>query len=111
LFVFIGFIIHLVLDEMYSVDIKGATIKRSFGSAFKLIDYHSLRASALMATALVAAVALAPGSRDFEDLVRTPTLFAFLKERLLPKGKWFDSHSADTTAAIGNGEEAGQRTP
>jgi hypothetical protein len=111
LFVLIGFIIHLVLDEIYSVDIEGAAIKRSFGSAFKLIDYHSLGASALMATALVMVVALAPPSRDFEEIVRTPTLFAFLKERLLPKGKWFDSHSADTAAALDPGQVAVQKTP
>ncbi|WP_114417099.1 metal-dependent hydrolase [Marinospirillum perlucidum] len=33
---FLGFILHLLLDELYSVDLEGARIKRSFGSAFKL---------------------------------------------------------------------------
>ena len=35
LFVFIGYITHLILDEVYSVDISGRRIKKSFGSAFK----------------------------------------------------------------------------
>ena len=52
LFVLIGFIIHLVLDEIYSVDVEGAVIKKSFGTALKLFDYHSWRASGLMAIAL-----------------------------------------------------------
>ena len=55
LFVLIGFIIHLVLDEIYSVDVEGAVIKKSFGTALKLFDYHSWRASGLMGIALVAA--------------------------------------------------------
>lgn len=31
-----GFLIHLLLDELYSVDLEGARLKRSFGTAFKL---------------------------------------------------------------------------
>jgi len=36
MFVFIGYIIHLLLDEIYSVDITGRKIKKSFGSALKI---------------------------------------------------------------------------
>ena len=35
-----GAAIHLLLDECYSVDLVGARIKRSFGTAFKLFDYR-----------------------------------------------------------------------
>lgn len=38
LMVFIGFITHLLLDELYSVDFMGRRIKRSFGTALKIID-------------------------------------------------------------------------
>jgi len=34
-FVFLGYMVHLILDEIYSVDVTGAFIKRSFGSALK----------------------------------------------------------------------------
>ena len=34
----LGCITHLALDEMYSVDFTGVRIKRSFGSALKVID-------------------------------------------------------------------------
>jgi hypothetical protein len=37
-YIFFGFIIHLLLDELYSVDFVGNTLKRSFGSAMKIID-------------------------------------------------------------------------
>jgi hypothetical protein len=111
LFVLIGFIIHLALDEIYSVDIEGAALKRSFGSALKILDRHSLRASALMAVAFAGAMALAPASKDFADIVRPPTLFGFLKERLLPKGKWFDSGATETAAATDAAEASGAKTP
>ena len=36
MFVFLGYITHLTLDEIYSVDISGARMKKSFGTALKL---------------------------------------------------------------------------
>ncbi len=106
LFVLIGFIIHLVLDEIYSVDIEGAAMKKSFGTALKIIDRHSLRASALMAVAFAGVFIIAPPSQDFVEIVKPPVLFAFLKERLLPKGNWFDLQWPKATAALGTGEAA-----
>jgi len=40
-FVFLGGFIHLVLDEMYSVDLRNIKIKRSFGTALKLVYLNS----------------------------------------------------------------------
>ncbi len=111
LFVLIGFIIHLVLDEIYSVDIEGAAIKKSFGTALKLFDYRSWRASGLMGLAFAGLIAVAPPSDDFYQIVRPPVLIAFLKERLLPKGQWFGVGSAGTTAALETGEAGGAKTP
>ncbi|ALM51114.1 metal-dependent hydrolase [Halomonas huangheensis] len=45
---FAGFIIHLLLDELYSVDLSGARLKRSFGTALKPIDVSDLGASLAM---------------------------------------------------------------
>lgn len=104
LFVLIGFIIHLALDEIYSIDIEGAALKRSFGSALKLFDLHSLSASALMAIAFAGAVYLAPARKDFVEIVQPTTLFGFLKERLLPKSKWFEGWMTQTATATDPGE-------
>ncbi len=100
LFVLIGFIIHLVLDEIYSVDIEGATLKRSFGTALKVFDHHSWQASGLMAAALALTIWFAPPFHEFSEIVKPPVFFTFLKNRLLPKGQWFDAHPANTTAAL-----------
>jgi LexA-binding, inner membrane-associated putative hydrolase len=111
LFVLIGFIIHLVLDEIYSVDIEGAAIKKSFGTALKLFDYHSWRASGLMGAAFAGAVMLAPPANDFYEIVRPPVVFAFLKDRLLPKGQWFGVRPGQTTAALEAGPTGGEKAP
>ncbi|WP_416138324.1 metal-dependent hydrolase [Halomonas sp. HK25] len=44
----LGYLIHLLLDELYSVDLTGARLKRSFGTAFKAFDYRAPGNSCLM---------------------------------------------------------------
>jgi hypothetical protein len=109
-FVLIGFLIHLVLDEIYAVDIEGAHIKKSFGTALKVFDYHSWRTSALMAVAVVAVAWFTPPAKDFWDTVKPPVLYSFLKERLLPKGHWFGFQPANT-ASIQSSKATGKRMP
>lgn len=48
-----GMLIHLLLDECFSIDLEGARLKRSFGTALKLFDYRRPIATALMAGATV----------------------------------------------------------
>ena len=101
LFLFIGFIIHLALDEIYSVDVEGKVLKKSFGTALKLVDTHSWKASAAMAVALVAVAVVSPPKQEFVEMVKPPVFFAFLKDRLLPKGNnWFDWKTFGKTAAL-----------
>jgi len=38
LFVFFGFVLHLLLDELFSINIFGLKFKKSFGTAFKFFD-------------------------------------------------------------------------
>ena len=52
----LGYLTHLILDEIYSVDLMGMNIKRSFGSAIKPIDKSSHLANALFLAAAVASV-------------------------------------------------------
>lgn len=47
-FIFWGFIIHLILDEIYSIDFKGAKIKRSFGTALKIFDFKNKIGSVIL---------------------------------------------------------------
>ena len=61
LFMSLGYLIHLILDELYSVDFTGVRIKRSFGSAIKPIDVQRLPASCLVVfVAFIASLWIAP---------------------------------------------------
>ena len=44
----VGYLIHLTLDEIYSVDFSGVKIRRSFGSALKPMDFDQIPASCLV---------------------------------------------------------------
>lgn len=41
-FIFYGFVIHLILDEIFSVNAFGMRMKKSFGTAFKLYDKSNI---------------------------------------------------------------------
>jgi len=42
IFLFFGFLIHLLLDEFVSINVLGVRMKKSFGTAFKLYDRENL---------------------------------------------------------------------
>ncbi len=68
-FLLLGFLVHLLLDEAYAIDINGRRLKRSFGTAFKWAD----RKAPLLTVALYGVVAylfsLAPSAeRVLEQL-------------------------------------------
>lgn len=60
LFIGFGFIVHLLLDEIYSVDLSNKRMKKSFGTALKLYSYKSIKASVLMAVFTLALAWITP---------------------------------------------------
>ena len=48
LFLFIGFITHLVLDELFSINALGFRLKKSFGTALKLYDKNNIFGTILL---------------------------------------------------------------
>ncbi|MDO9106597.1 MAG: metal-dependent hydrolase [Methylovulum sp.] len=60
IFIALGFITHLALDEIYSVDLTNSRMKKSFGTALKLCSYSNMTASALMMMATIGMYWLAP---------------------------------------------------
>jgi len=60
LFISFGFIVHLLLDELYGVNLAGVQLKSSFGSAFKLFSWRYKVASFYMLSATVALFMLSP---------------------------------------------------
>ncbi|MGL4396031.1 MAG: metal-dependent hydrolase [Hyphomicrobium sp.] len=89
-FMMIGYITHLVLDEMYSVDVMDTRVKASFGTALKLIDRRNLGASAAMAVAVLLAGMASPPTRTFVEGVGSKDLWTGLQQRLWPQdNRWF----------------------
>jgi hypothetical protein len=60
LFVGFGFIVHLLLDEIYSVDLTNRRMKKSFGTALKLYSYKNLTTSGLMAACTLSLALITP---------------------------------------------------
>jgi hypothetical protein len=59
-FIGFGFIVHLLLDEICSVDLSDNRMKKSFGSALKLYSYNNKTTSALMAICTLTVALITP---------------------------------------------------
>ncbi|MEZ5817487.1 MAG: metal-dependent hydrolase [Hyphomicrobiaceae bacterium] len=88
-FMTVGYLVHLVLDEIYSVDVMDTRIKASFGTALKLWDGKHLGHSVMMAVATVALFLVTPSSKTFVQGISSPELWSGLRQQLLPQDKWF----------------------
>ncbi len=88
-FMFIGYLAHLLLDEIYSVNLIGQRLKRSFGSAMKLFDMRKPGDSATVAALAVILFLLAPPSKPFVEGISSKQLWSGLQDRLLPHDDWF----------------------
>jgi len=88
-FMFIGYLTHLLLDEIYSVNLLDQRLKRSFGSAMKLFDARKPGESATIAALAVILFLLAPPSKPFVEGISSKQLWSGLNDRLLPRDDWF----------------------
>lgn len=88
-FVCIGYLVHLTLDEIYSVDLIGATIKRSFGTALKLCSLQYKKATLVLCLVTIVAFATTPKADTFVKLMSSTAIYRSVQEKLLPKGRWF----------------------
>lgn len=89
LFVTLGYLVHLVLDEIYSIDLGGVRMRRSFGTALKFFSWNSWRTSVLLYAATGLAFYLAPDLHDLSQPVVEEQAYRQVLNRLLPSGNWF----------------------
>src|SRR5262249_42268793 len=88
LFVFIGYLTHLTLDELYSVDLTGTKIKKSFGTALKIIS-TDMKATSLLLLATILVFCMTPSAEIFVKTVLSFDTYKSVKVKLLPKAGWF----------------------
>lgn len=77
--VFLGYITHLILDECYSVNLSGFELKRSFGTALKLLSLRYWKASTLFLLLGLVFVEATPAPNHWHQVIDK------LKERPLYK--------------------------
>ncbi len=84
-----GYLVHLILDEVFSVDLLGGRLKRSFGTALKPFG-RDLKATVLMGALLLGISPTLPETAVLARLVSEERLIAPLQARLWPpEGRWF----------------------
>ena len=84
LFVFGGALVHLALDEIYSVNLTGMRLKRSAGTAMKFYQHKDKWWYLLIYGVLALLIYAAPPFAPFVDDVSDPTHWQQLRQGLLP---------------------------
>ena len=82
LFLFSGFILHLLLDEIYSVDFMGHRLKRSFGTALKLFDTKRGLGNGLLVLGTILAWYFTPSSDQFIDTLTSKETYQLIMQRM-----------------------------
>ena len=85
LFLFGGAMVHLSLDELYSVNLSNMKMKRSSGTAMKFYKHDDKWWYLLLYTLLAILVYMAPPFEAFWAQLRDPTPWAQLKVGILPE--------------------------
>lgn len=104
-FMMAGFLTHLILDEIYSVDVMDTRIKASFGTALKLVDTRNWKATTAMAAATAMALYVAPSPQTFVNGMSSKNMWTGLQQRMLPNGKWFGVIDPAQIASSAKSEE------
>ena len=68
-FIFMGGLIHLMLDEMYSVDLGNISIKRSFGTALKIAEFKNKTLTLLTIIGIVVLAYTTPSPNQTLDML------------------------------------------
>ncbi|CAA6827544.1 MAG: Hydrolase [uncultured Thiotrichaceae bacterium] len=82
--IFYGFIIHLLLDELYSVDFMNRRIKRSFGTAMKIIDTRQPGISGIIIAIGAISFWFSPSATTFFDTISSHETYQIIWHRMLP---------------------------
>ncbi len=88
-FLALGYLVHLSLDELFSVDLHNKRMKKSFGTALKLFSRQNKGASLLMAASLLLFMHYAPPAKSYWQTLQHTMQHADWQAKLLPQQQWF----------------------
>lgn len=84
LFLFTGAMVHLLLDELYSVNLSNMKMKRSSGTAMKFYQHKDKWWYLLLYVLIALLIYFAPPVTEFWQQLRKPEPWAQLKVGILP---------------------------
>lgn len=87
-FMVLGTLVHLLLDEIYSVDFMNLTVKRSFGTAMKLTSFKHWKASIALIVPGAALWWYTPPAAPFISVFGQLQTYKELANAMVPAG-WF----------------------
>ena len=85
-FLLFGALVHLVLDEAYSVNVLGLSVKKSFGTALKFFRVQQLWWYVGLYVILLLMIIFAPPFKLFWQTLNDPISWLILKKNFLPTG-------------------------
>ncbi|MDQ7073815.1 MAG: metal-dependent hydrolase [Gammaproteobacteria bacterium] len=88
-FVFMGYLVHLSLDELYSVDLTNIRLKRSFGTALKLVSLKYIKETVVLFLLTLMLFSAAPSGDFFLQTTWNGELYQSIVNKLWPDGRWF----------------------
>jgi len=88
-FLFAGCLVHLLLDELYSVNLQGMKLKNSFGTAFSFGSSHNRLGTLLLYLAVIGLFYLSPSAKAFVAFLLDHDVQRRVFNRLLPSHDWF----------------------
>ncbi|HRX70766.1 MAG: metal-dependent hydrolase [Gammaproteobacteria bacterium] len=89
-FITLGFLVHLLLDEFYSVNLFGKKLlKKSFGTAFSLGSMKQPFGTMTLYLAVIGLFYLCPSPQPFGEVMLSQKTYRSVAQRLLPGETWF----------------------
>jgi hypothetical protein len=88
MFISFGYLVHLLLDELYSVNVFGIKTRKSLGTALKLYYKNSAPATMSMYLAMIAAFLATPSLTPVTQQIIDEKVFHKIHQRLIPEGTW-----------------------
>jgi hypothetical protein len=92
IFMGIGYLVHLCLDEVYSVDLHNKRMRKSFGTALKPISQENLGSSLLMLAIVCVFIQYAPPVKNYWQQFNHALAKHDLQKKWLPAhNRWFEN--------------------
>jgi len=89
IFLLIGYLVHLILDEIYSIEFSKKRLKWSFGSAFKFISFNKPYHYIILYLMIIGLIFISPDFKMSESEMTLEEFLFSIKSNFFPDYTWF----------------------